>query len=309
MFVGDATALDPALHSGMIAMAQLASHRADATAFADDFCVGHKAYVRSKRTMVNVENILGSDEYGWMAENHTMGQRLRGLREQSGLSLDEVAKRAGYRTKSGAQRYFEAHYDTDFLPRSVAEKLADAFEATPVGREPIMALAGLPEVNAVVQKLEGASQTDMRRDVPVYGTALGAPRDFDGVAVEQTMLNTGEVIEYLPRPVALNRVNHVYALYVQGESMCPRFEDGETIFATDGKRARPPKNGDDVVVYLRDHHEDDGERASGVMVKRLRRKTGNFYELEQFQPALQFKVPVEKVLKIDRVLPWSEILS
>ncbi len=59
----------------------------------------------------------------------------------------------------------------------------------------------------------------MAQDVPVYGTALGASRIIDNNAIEQTTLNTGEVIAYFKRPVVLDGRVDVYGLYIQGSSM------------------------------------------------------------------------------------------
>lgn len=90
--------------------------------------------------------------------------------------------------------------------------------------------------------------------------------------------------------------------------MWPRYDHGETIIVADSQYARPPKIGDDVVVYMRDLEEDDGHRSSGVLVKRLVRRTAEYVELEQFNPAMTFKIASGAVLRIDRVLPFSELL-
>lgn len=294
----------------MISMAQLASHRANAPAFADDFCVGdHVRTVRSLRTYVNVESVRSLPEIAIMSDRQTIGEQLRALQERAGLSYDAIAKRAGYNGRSSVQRYFSPDYDPKFLPLNVAEKLAAAFSETSIGPAAIMALAGLPETNGKVLKYEGASSAQLPRDIPIFGTSLGAPRDFDGQGVEQTMLNTGETIGYLPRPSVLNGVSAAYGLYVQGSSMSPRYDDGETIFVTNSKLARPPRIGDDVVVYLRDCDDDDGERASAALVKRLVRRSASFTELEQFNPPLTFRVESDKIVRIDRVIPWAELLS
>ena len=88
--------------------------------------------------------------------------------------------------------------------------------------------------------------------------------------------------------------------------MSPRFEDGESAFV---ERGRPPRIGDEVVVYLRDKAEDDGERAAGVLVKRLVRNSVSYIELEQFNPPVQFRIDRSDVVRIDRVIPWSELLA
>lgn len=166
-----------------------------------------------------------------------------------------------------------------------------------------------PPTNAVVKKLEGAPDIHLPRNLPVFGTSLGGPRDFDGKAIEQTMLNTGSIIEHIKRPPILHGQDYAYALYVQGVSMEPRFEDGDTIYVTDSRYAKPPRITEDVVVYFRDMEEDDGERATGVLVKRLVKRTASFIELQQFNPPEVFRIPMDRVLRVDRVIPWREIIA
>ncbi len=312
MIVRNAVSFPPALHGGVIAMAQRASEWADASACADDLSgCNHVRNVRMERTPVNnVDCVRSYGDIGAMPTG-TTGQQLVDLKTRSGLSLDAIAIAAGYKGRSGVQSFFNAAYELP-LDGRVATKIADALDGKgtpPITRAEVMALTGIPETNATVLRYEGASMETWPRDLPVYGTTLGAPREFEGTAVEQTMLNTGQTIEYLRRPAVLNGIDAAYGLYVQGSSMTPRFEDGETIYVTDCRKARPPRLGEYVVVYLRDLCNDDGESASAVLVKRLVRKNSDFIELEQFFPALAFRIRTDNVLRMDRVLPWSELLS
>lgn len=167
----------------------------------------------------------------------------------------------------------------------------------------------LPQSNGIVKKLEGAPDIHLPRDLPVYGSSLGAPRDFDGKAIEQTMLNTANVVDHIKRPAILHGQNFAYALWVQGVSMEPRYEDGDTIYVTNSLHAKPPRIHDDVVVYIRDMEEDDGLSATGVLVKRLVRRTASYVELQQFNPPETFRIPADRVLRMDRVIPWREIIA
>lgn len=169
--------------------------------------------------------------------------------------------------------------------------------------------ADIPATNGKVKKLEGAPDVTLNRDLPVYGTSLGAPRDFDGKAIEQIMLNTGTAIDHIKRPAMLHGQDYAYALYVQGSSMDPKFEDGDTIYVTDSRRGKPPRITEDVVVYIRDMDQDDGATATGVLVKRLVRRTASYVELQQFTPAETFRIPADMVLRMDRVIPWREIVA
>lgn len=306
MLVGDELALDPPLHRGMVAVAELASEGADTTSLRDEFDVIHTQDVRAYVRGVNVENDAPVCDQPLVADAPTLGEKLQSLRTRANLSLAAIAKRAGYRAASSVQRYFDVGYDAQALPLDLARKLADAFEGTPVARQELFALAGYDaEPDAQVVKFEGAAQVQLGKDVPVYGTALGAPLDFDGVAIEQTELQLHTIVDYFVRPSVLQGRPDVYGFYVQGGSMAPRFEEGEMGFV---ETKRPPRIGDDVIVQLR-APIDDGEEVTAALIKRLVRRSASYVELEQFNPATTFRIDAEKVKAIHRVIPWRELLS
>lgn len=156
-------------------------------------------------------------------------------------------------------------------------------------------------------EMEGASEERMRDDLPIYGSALGSARRIDGEAIEQTTLNRAEVIQYARRPVILNGNASAYGLYVSGSSMEPRHMDGDLLLVDPNGRVR---GGEEVVVYLRptDEHQDDGETARAVLVKRLVRRSSDFVELEQYQPPARFQISMSEIVRMDRVIPWQELL-
>jgi transcriptional regulator with XRE-family HTH domain len=234
---------------------------------------------------------------------------LKAARKSLGITQEQMAERLGV-SPPQISRWENGR---DGIPSQRMAALCEAYQG---GIDELLGAAlhlpGTTNVvrnNAVPFRYEGAADVSLPRDVPIFGTSLGAPQDFDGTAIEQTTLNSGEVIGYLPRPTVLNGQRAVYGLYVQGGSMAPRFEDGDTLFAQDSRQGRPPRIGDDVIVYLVEMDGDDGERASAVLVKRLVRRTSDYIELEQFGPAAVFRIAVRQVLRIDRVIPWRELLS
>jgi SOS-response transcriptional repressor LexA len=196
-------------------------------------------------------------------------------------------------------------------------KYVQGFAATlQVSREEILRKVGaldpsadIPQgSNAQVMKLEGASLEEARENLPVFGTAMGAPREIEGEAIEQTTLNKGEIVEYMKRPVILNGKADAYALYVQGSSMHPVLPDGEMVAVTP---TRSLGAGDNVVVYLRptNPEDDDGMTARAVLVKELVRRTASHVILRQYQPAMDFRVEMTEIIRIDRVLTRKEMLS
>jgi hypothetical protein len=244
-----------------------------------------------------------------MTTRETTGAQLNRLRDRAGLSLRALAAKAGYAAASSIQRYADPEFD-GALGVEVAQRFADAMEGQgdpPITRAEVIALTGLVTAsNAQTFQVDGPSAERMRRDLPIYGTALGAEEILGGEAIEQTALNRGEVIEYKRRPPILDGRADVYGLYVQGSSMHPRFRDGETVFVESRKR---PSVGDDAVIYLRTPDEVEGERVSSVLIKTVVRKTASYVELEQFNPACTFRIPMERVERMDRVLTLDDMIG
>jgi len=244
-----------------------------------------------------------------MTTPQTTGAQLNRLRDRAGLSLRALAAKAGYAAASSIQRYADPDFDGP-LGVEVAMRFADAMEGQgdpPIKRAEVLALTGLvTATNGQPFRVEGGAAERMRRDLPIYGTALGAEEVLNGEAIEQTTLNRAEVVEYKRRPPILDGRADVYGLYVQGSSMHPRFRDGDTVFVESRKR---PSVGDDAVIYLRTPDEMEGERVSSVLIKTILRKTASYVELEQYNPACAFRIPMERVERMDRVLTLDDMIG
>ena len=227
---------------------------------------------------------------------------IQALRESRGWSRPELARRMS----TSPQQVERLEKNQRRLHQDWIDRAAAAFGVSPAAIISDEALV-LPALNATAVKMEGASHNRLRQDLPIYGTALGAARRILGEAVEQTTLNRAEVVQYVRRPVILNDRPQAYGLFVSGSSMSPRYDDGEMVVVDPKARLRI---GDDVVVYLRpENPEDDtGEAARAALVKRLRRRTASYIELEQFSPATVFQVPMSEVVDVHRVVPPSELL-
>lgn len=306
MLFGYAVALPPALHRSMISMAQLARDRAYPPARFQDFDVSHTHNVHMCVQPVNVANEREAKDYAFMADDSTLGAKLRVMVQRSGRSYREIAKAAGYRNASSVQRYFSDDYEANYLPLNIAAKLAKGFEGSPVSPDEVIALSGVPSLPNAIPFRPMGPNTDDPADVPVYGTALGTLLDVDGGAVEQTYLNQGDIITYFSRPSALRGRTDIYGLFIQGSSMAPRFEEGEMTYA---ETRKPPKVGEDAVIYLVDTDSNDGEEFKACLIKRIVRRTSEYIELQQFNPACTFRVPAERVKAVHRVIPWGELLA
>ncbi|WP_210210400.1 XRE family transcriptional regulator [Methylovirgula sp. 4M-Z18] len=136
-----------------------------------------------------------------------------------------------------------------------------------------------PPLPRPLQRLEWPEFSDDR--LPVLGKAVGGS---DG----KFMFN-GEPIEYVSRPPSLRNVTTAYCVYVDGESMEPRYFAGELVYVHTG---RPPRAREFVVVEL--HPEQNGDPASGY-VKQFQRWAGEYLILSQLNPVKEIKIAKARV--------------
>lgn len=132
------------------------------------------------------------------------------------------------------------------------------------------------------------------RNVPILGVVVGGKKadfTFDGYT-----------LGHARRPAAIADLTNVYAMYVTGSSMDPRFRDGELVYV----HRREPAIGDDVVIQLMP--DEDGGIPPGF-IKRLIRRNGSHIVCEQYQPAGEVRYEREDILQIDRIIPWHELLA
>lgn len=125
-----------------------------------------------------------------------------------------------------------------------------------------------------------------RADLPVYESAQGGPGG---------MVITYEPIEFIRRPDFLEHVKDAFAFYVIGDSMSPRFEQGERLLV---HPKRPPRPGRDVLVVFKN---GDGPEHN-AMVKRLVKIGPDNLTLKQFNPPKVFDVDMARVSNIFTIL-------
>ncbi|QPC43507.1 helix-turn-helix transcriptional regulator [Kaustia mangrovi] len=228
--------------------------------------------------------------------------KLQELLTRSGLSRSKLSLLAGYSTPSGAQRFLDPdQYHEPFFRHDIAERFAKALAgrgSPPITKQEVMALAGVSgdaeeaamahEPNA---RIGGPAPPYDRNAVPVYGRARGGD---DG----RYEFN-GEVIGWEPRPAHLRGVPGVYAVYIDGESMYPRYKPGETVVAQPGK---PVAKGDDVIIQLAPDSEDESPFG---FVKEFVKYTPTKIILSQFNPPRQIEFERDKVISVHRIVHAS----
>jgi phage repressor protein C with HTH and peptisase S24 domain len=93
-----------------------------------------------------------------------------------------------------------------------------------------------------------------------------------------------------PRPANLNGVRGAYAIYMVGDSMEPRYEQGWLLHVNPFK---PPTRGRDVVVY---------KKGDAVLIKQFVRWEGDALVLRQLNPGEELRVPRDEVMECHLVV-------
>lgn len=235
---------------------------------------------------------------------------LRHFRTKAGLSQQALATAAG--TSQPQIKRLEAGERT--LSKKWAEQLAPhlgvtaetlMFPPSTVDGEPeISSHSGQPTSagpmpNAVLPDEQPPVDTSIfkgPRNVPVYGTGSGGDGgDFSF---------NGQLIDHAPRPPGIASRRDVYVVYLVGDSVSPKYEDGDPIYVDPHRRPQPR---DYVVVELRG--DRDGEPGP-AFVKRLVSRGGGKLRLEQHNPKGELD-PIDEadVVRVHRVIPWPELIG
>lgn len=146
-------------------------------------------------------------------------------------------------------------------------------------------------------------------DIPHLGTAQGSDMEVqvDGTIlfVERMDLDEANVVDHIRRPESLIGQDDVYAITVIGDSVAPRYDDGDPAYISAKQK---PRHGDYVVVQLKKQGDDGEERLHIALLKKLVRRTSTYIELCQHNPEVQFTIPLTQVHAVHRVIPWKEIV-
>ncbi len=194
-------------------------------------------------------------------------KRMESVRKDKGLTRQQLADRAGLNLGqlNKAARGLVENPRGDFM-----QKVADVLGVTEFwlryGEEP----------NAVMAPatMQPTPRHDMPLDVPVMGTGTGG---HDGA------INIDGAVDYLRRPSALANAKKVYAVFISGESMEPRYFAGEPVFVSP---TRPISVGDHLVIQCR---APDGELFA--FVKLVMGRTSKGWRVGQYNPVREWSPP------------------
>jgi phage repressor protein C with HTH and peptisase S24 domain len=260
------------------------------------------------RRLVNVEAVWPPMQDAAMARHlgDSAPVALRKFREHAGISMEKMAKDAGYSQASGVQRYENPEAFTEhYFPIKLVKKLEKALVgrgSPPIDRDDLyLALAGvLPPDDARSPRklkpdvdLKSATTHDYERSeitnptLPLFGSARGG---FDGSEVDYI-----NPVTYVPRPPELKNVKNAAAILVIGDSMEPRYFAGEQVIVDPRV---PFRARDFVVVELHD---------SVAIIKQFLGRGPDGIRLRQYNgEPREWTIPIKDVVGIYKIVGTRE---
>lgn len=132
-------------------------------------------------------------------------------------------------------------------------------------------------------------------DIPVLGTAAASGTEHGAFTID------GQ-IDVVRRPPGLAGARNVYALFVGGFSMVPRYRPGDLILVS---ADRPATSGDDVIIQTQ-NYEGAPVRA---WIKELVKRTETEIVVRQLNPESTVTFAIAQVIALHRVIPLREMLG
>lgn len=173
----------------------------------------------------------------------TIGEKIKQARIAKGLTQEELAEKLGYKSRSSINKIETGGRD---IPRSQIQKIADILEVSPIS------LLGLEDNNPVESNATMLPDSNVRM-IPVYESVSAG----FGAHAENM------IVDYMPLYiVSAAEAENTLIIRVEGDSMYPKIEDGDSIqvlrqdFAESGQVAVLLIDGEDAVVKQFFHDPD-----------------------------------------------------
>jgi phage repressor protein C with HTH and peptisase S24 domain len=218
-----------------------------------------------------------------VAEESEIGVRIKQVRAMRGaLTQEQFAEKLGKTTRGAVGNWERGLGIKRENLQAIAERFDVSFEWLANGRG-AMAISdtsnSLENANAII----GDKVSGSRNTIPLYGHAVGGE---DG----EFVLN-GQELDHITAPPGLSATRGAYAVTVAGDSMSPRYEDGETVYVDPGKRVG---RGNYVVAQV----EYDSSKPPLAYIKKFVSHNAKELVLEQFNPPKVLRFPHENVVSV-----------
>lgn len=221
-----------------------------------------------------------ADYSAGMAKEDEIGARIREVRGT--VTQDAFGKHLG--VSRGAVANWERGLGIKRENiQAIAEKFRVPFEWLATGNGPAYA-GNSSKLSETPNAILGDKLTEQGALIPLYGHAVGG-------AFGEFILN-GNKLDDILAPPGLSPARGAYAVTCAGESMEPRYFDGETVFVDPTKRVR---RGDFVVAQIANPNVGAPPLA---FIKRFVRHNDKELVLEQFNPAKELSFPHGDVVSV-----------
>jgi phage repressor protein C with HTH and peptisase S24 domain len=210
--------------------------------------------------------------------------------EALGISQREAARRAGI-PPSTLRNILSGNTDN-----SRTDTMAKIVAGLELETEPDVLSSGGLTMHSEVRAadLSPSLLRNLPKDVPVLGTVAGSELGKGAFQL------TSDIVDYVRRPAGLIGAADIYALYVEGESMLPKFEPGDLVFVHPHRKPRPR----DYVVVQEPDTDNGGPRG---FIKRLVTTTTRLVRTEQFNPKANIDFVIRPGLQIHKVMTDGEL--
>lgn len=263
------------------------------------------------RIFVNVECVGGNMALllRKMATPQTISERLRSLRKRAGLSMDVLAREAGYRGASSLQRYENSdEFTKERLPIDLVERIAPILIGhgnPPITHDDVYGLAGIalkndeiPLKSETIAPIKAGENARVMQGKPEFGQRDLPVRGVAAAGTDALFITNGEPHDWALRPPALMGVTDAYAVITAGDSMEPRYLDGEAVYVHPGRRVT---RGPHIYVVVQLHPDEEGE-APVALVKKYERQTAKELVLSQYNPPKELRFAIKTVKSIHLII-------
>ncbi|WP_279100846.1 XRE family transcriptional regulator [Bartonella apis] len=202
-------------------------------------------------------------KYFFLNKTMNLKERIKNSRIAAKMTQEELAKAVGKTRNAVTQWESGASRPRLNTLEVIAEALNVSIDWLLTGNTPNVAGAETTRTSSKMSDVKFNNSTlpprqYMPQDVPVVGTA--ACNTDNGLFKLDS-----SIIDYVHRPPALLMTKDIYALYVEGDTMEPRFKAGDLVFVHPNK---PVRIGDSVVVQIAKTIDEPIKAMIAVLAKR-----------------------------------------
>ncbi|CAM1656887.1 Peptidase S24/S26A/S26B/S26C [Bartonella apihabitans] len=234
--------------------------------------------------------------------NKTMDlkERIKNSRIAAKMTQEELAKAVGKTRNAVAQWESGAAHPRPNTLEDIAGALNVSIDWLLTGNTPNVAGTETTRTNSKMSDVKFNNSTlpprqYMLQDVPVMGTAA-CNTDNGSFKLDSS------IIDYVHRPPALLMTKGLYALYVEGDTMEPRFNAGDLIFVHPHK---PVRIGDSVVVQIAKSIDEPIKAMIAVLAKR----TSHEVFLQKYIPDKIISFDNANIVSIHKILEMRELFG